>query len=129
MTSEINNGRPGSNAGFADKTRQAVEDLATGAAEFARVAAPRVKRNAARFGDWLARIGWGKFLLLSILLLILGGMATSLIFERSPAVVIDKGDPSDRVNVVVSVTPEGLKIAPPPRPNAPGCPLPAPGVE
>jgi signal transduction histidine kinase len=128
MTSKTNDGRSGTNAGSANKARQAVEDLANGAAEFARVAAPGVRRNAARFGDWLARIGWGKFFLLSVLLLIVGGMATSLVFERSPAVVIDKGDPSDRVNVVVSVTPEGIKITPPrsPSTSAPPSPPPAP---
>lgn len=87
-----------------------------------RAAAPVVKRNAARFGDWLARIGWGKFFLLSLLLFAFGGITSSLIFERSPAIVVDKTDPGDRVNVVVSVSPEGIRIAPPKAPVASGPP-------
>jgi signal transduction histidine kinase len=111
----------GSTEGGAARVRRVVEGMASAAADTARTHAPGVKRAGARFGDWLARLGWGKFILLSILLLILGGIATSLFLERSPAVVIEKGDPSDRVNVVVSVSPEGVRIGPaaPPAPPAP----------
>ncbi len=107
--------------------REALGRLAAGAADLARSHTPGVKRGATRFGDWLARIGWGKFFLLSILLLILGGIATSLFLERSPALVIEKGDPSDRVNVVVSVAPDGIKIAPPAAPVPPVPPAPPDG--
>lgn len=111
-------------ASGAARVRQAVDRLAAGAAGAARAHAPAAKRAAARFGDWLARIGWAKFFLLSILLLILGGIATSLLLKRSPAVVIEKGDPKDRVNVIVSVGPDGVKIAPPRPPAVPAPPRP-----
>lgn len=115
---DIDNGDSEAKAGRLASARASIRRAALGAADVARAYAPGAKRGAARFGDWLARIGWGKFFLLSILLLILGGIATSLFLERSPAVVIDNGDPSDRVNVVVSVGPEGVRIAPP-RPPVP----------
>jgi signal transduction histidine kinase len=111
---EAGNKRPASRTGVMERAGQMFRRMAVGALDVARAHAPGLKKNAARFGDWLARIGWGKFFLLSVLLVILGGIATSLLFERSPAVVIDKGDPNDRVNVIVSVTPDGIKIAPPP---------------
>jgi len=122
---ETNNEQPAPKVGAVDKTGQVLGRMAAAAADIARGYAPGLKRNAARFGDWLARIGWGKFFLLSILLVILGGIATSLIFKRSPALVIDKGDPNDRVNVIVSVSPDGIKIAPPRPPAAPVPPAPA----
>jgi hypothetical protein len=121
---ETNNEQPTPKAGAVDKTGKVLGRMAAGAADIAREYAPGLKRNAARFGDWLARIGWGKFFLLSILLVILGGIATSLIFKRSPALVIDKGDPNDRVNVIVSVSPDGIKIMPPRPPAAPVPPAP-----
>lgn len=102
------------------------EDIAAGA----RVSAPVIRQFGTRFGDWLAGIGWGKFFLLAILLLFLGGILSSVLFERGPTVVVDQAEPKDRVNVVVSVSPEGIRIAPPgvPRPpvppKAPGAPEP-----
>jgi LytS/YehU family sensor histidine kinase len=50
---------------------QAPESEAHGAAAAARRAALEAGRLAARFGDWLALIGWGKFFLLALLALIL----------------------------------------------------------
>jgi signal transduction histidine kinase len=128
MTSSNDEQPAAKDAGTA-RVRQVLEDLAAGAAGLARTHAPGVKRGATRFGDWLTRIGWGKFFLLSILLLILGGIATSLLFRGSPAIVIDKGNPSDRVNVVVSVTPDGVKIARPPAIPAPPVPPAPPGID
>ncbi|MGE5336724.1 MAG: sensor histidine kinase [Gemmatimonadota bacterium] len=121
---EPSNQPPEAAQGRTASAGQAVGRMAAAVADLARSHAPGAKRAAARFGDWLARIGWGKFILLSILLLILGGIATSLFLERSPAVVIEQGDPSDRVNVVVSVTPDGIKIAPPAVPTPPAPPTP-----
>ncbi|GAB4478179.1 MAG: hypothetical protein OHK0044_24930 [Burkholderiaceae bacterium] len=99
------------------------EDIAAGA----RVSAPVIRQFGTRFGDWLAGIGWGKFFLLAILLLIFGGMLSSFLFERSPAVVVEQAQPKARVDVVVSVSPEGIRIAPPPVPKPPAPPE-APGA-
>jgi hypothetical protein len=107
-------------------------DIAAGA----RVAAPRLTSAARRFGDWLTSIGWGKFFLLSILLLLAGAMLNSWLFDSGPAIIVDTADPKDRVNVIVSITPEGVRIAPPappkaprpPKPPAPPSPPPAPGA-
>ena len=111
---------------------QMAADIAAGA----RAAAPRLTAAAKRFGDWLASVGWGKFFLLSLLVLVAGGMLNSWLFEGGPAIVVDASDPKERVNVVVSVSPEGVRIAPPlppapskpPKPPAPPGPPGAPGA-
>jgi hypothetical protein len=99
--------------------------------EGARTAAPVFKRIFARIGDWLANIGWGKFFLVAILLLIVGGMTGSLLFRRGPAVVIDHSDKaasSDPVDVTVTISDKGIVIgpsknaAPSPRRRAPKAP-------
>ncbi len=94
------------------RAAQLAADVAAGA----RAAAPRLARAARRFGDWLTSIGWGKFFLLSLLLIIAAAMINSWLFDSGPAIVVDASDPKDRVNVIVSVTPEGVRIAPPPPP-------------
>jgi signal transduction histidine kinase len=93
---------------------QMAADVASGA----RAAAPRLTATARRFGDWLTSIGWGKFLLLSVLMLIAGAMLNRWLFDSGPAIVVDASDPKDRVNVIVSVSPEGVRIAPPAPPPA-----------
>jgi hypothetical protein len=79
------------------------EDVAAGA----RVSVPVIRRFGTRFGDWLARIGWGKFFLLAILLLIFGGIVSSVLLERGPT------------DVIVSVSPEGILVSPPGVPKPP----------
>jgi signal transduction histidine kinase len=118
--------------GSASQSRTAgiAADIAAGA----RVAAPKLKSAAQRFGDWLASVGWGKFFLLSFLVLIAGAMVNSWLFESGPAIIVDTADPKERVNVIVSVTPEGVRIAPPappkpPLPPAPPRPPASPGAE
>jgi signal transduction histidine kinase len=86
--------------------------IAAEAAAGARTAMPWLKTLAKRFGDWLTSIGWGKFFLLAVLLLFAGGMLNDWLFDATPAVVVDTSDRPDRVNVVVSVTPEGVRIGP-----------------
>jgi signal transduction histidine kinase len=114
-----------------DMWRRVAGDVRSGA----RASAPVIKEAGARIGDWLARIGWGKFFLLAILLLIFGGIVSSLLFERTPAVVIERGvDPE--VSVQVNVSPEGIQITPrrpgtpaaSPRPPAPPAPPRSPGA-
>jgi anti-sigma regulatory factor (Ser/Thr protein kinase) len=84
-----------------------------------RTSSPTLRRAATRFGDWLAGIGWGKFFLLSILALVFGGILSSSLFDRGPTIVVEKGGPAERVDVQVSVTPEGIRIAPPTPPKPP----------
>jgi hypothetical protein len=108
---------------------QVAADVAAGA----RAAAPRLVAAARHFGDWLTSIGWGKFFLLSLLVLVAGAMLNSWLFEGTPAIIVDASDPKEQVNVVVSVTPEGVRIAPPspstpPKPPAPPRPPVAPGT-
>ncbi|HEU0203421.1 MAG TPA: hypothetical protein VFR86_23680, partial [Burkholderiaceae bacterium] len=62
-----------------------------------RTAAPIVRRGAARFGDWLASIGWGKFFFVAFLLFVLVGILNSVLFERGPTVVIDDDGTRDSV--------------------------------
>ena len=101
----------------------------------ARATAPVFKRLFGRVGDWLATVGWGKFFLIALLLLVCGGIAGSLFFEHAPVVVIDKGRRSldEPVSVTVTVSENGVTIGPstgksghppvpPPPPKAPKVP-------
>jgi hypothetical protein len=99
-------------------------DVASGAHSAAKVALPVVKRNATRFGDWLASIGWAKFFLLSVLVLILAGALASFVQRRGPAIVIDTSDVADSVKVDVSVGPNGIIVSPPKPPSPPAPPKP-----
>jgi hypothetical protein len=88
----------------------------------ARTTAPVFKRLFARVGDWLANVGWGKFFLVALLLLIVGGMTGSLLFKRGPAVVIDHSDKassSDPVDVTITVSDKGIVIGPSKQADAP----------
>lgn len=112
----------------ASRWRSAAADIRSGA----RSAAPPLGRAAGRLGDWLARIGWGKFFLLSILLMVVGAMLSSLLFDRGPALVVEHNGEL-AIEVKVEVAPDGVKIrrgdvpvaapsapAPPAAPAAPG---------
>jgi signal transduction histidine kinase len=93
----------------------------------ARTAAPVFKRVFGRTGDWLATIGWGKFFLVALLLLSFGGIAGSLLFDHTPAVVIDRNDRpplEDPVNVTITVSDKGVTIGPSPDAKAPKPPKP-----
>jgi hypothetical protein len=115
--------------------RRAANDVAAGArrsSEAALAAMPAVKGAATATGDWLARIGWGKFILLAVLALAFGGIASDFLEERQ-AIVIEHRVPAERVNVEVSVSPEGVRITPgtravKPKPPAPPSPPAPPGA-
>ncbi len=102
--------------------RRVARDVGSGA----RASAPVLKQAGGRLGDWLAQVGWGKFFLLAILLLMFGGLLSSALFERQPAVVVDHGGETE-VTVSVDVSGDGVRIAPgragavpkPPRPPVP----------
>jgi Histidine kinase/Histidine kinase-, DNA gyrase B-, and HSP90-like ATPase len=106
--------------------RRVFTDAKAGAAEAARVSAPvikdfawRIKGLASRLGDWLATIGWGKFFLVAVLLLMLGGITSSIFSDGERAVVVRS---ADRVKVDIRISEDGVSIA---SPDAPG-PIPAP---
>jgi signal transduction histidine kinase len=99
--------------------RRVASDVGAGA----RTAAPVIKRVGTRVGDWLARIGWGKFFVLAILLLIFGNIVSSALFDRAPAVVVERGGDPD-VAVSVNVTSDGVKIVPGRPAQAPTPPAP-----
>jgi hypothetical protein len=78
----------------------------------ARVGAPIMRNWAARFGNWLVSIGWGKFILLSILLIALAAMTESLLVSPNRS---DSSDNEVPVDVKVQVDSTGLHISAPPR--------------
>ena len=107
--------------------RRVFADARAGAAEAARVSAPVIRSVASRLGDWLASVGWGKFFLVAVLLLILGGIATSIFSDEERGIVVRS---ADRVNVDIRVSEDGVRIAAPEAPGsvpAPPAPPPPPG--
>jgi hypothetical protein len=114
--------------------RRVFADARAGAAEAARVSAPVIRSVASRtrglatwLGDWLATVGWGKFFLVAVLLLILGGIATSIFSDEERGIIVRSGD---RVNVDIRVSEDGVRIAAPEAPGsvpAPPAPPPPPG--
>jgi len=104
-------------------------DAKAGAAEAARVSSPviknvalRSKGLASRLGDWLATVGWGKFFLVAVLLLMLGGIANSIFSDKERAIVVRS---ADRVNVDIRVSEDGVRITAPETPGSvPSTPAP-----
>ena len=82
------------------------------ALEAGRASAPTVKSIGARLGDWLATVGWGKFFVVAALLMMAGAIADSIFFDDEPAVSVTR-DVKDRVQVQLSVGPDGVRIAAP----------------
>jgi two-component sensor histidine kinase len=70
-----------------------------------------VANMAARFGNWLVSIGWGKFILLSLLILALGGMVDSMFNLHVHKHKHSKS--SVPVDVKISVDSDGLHITAP----------------
>jgi signal transduction histidine kinase len=95
-----------------DGWRRLGSDMATGVRAAAHSAAPVLLRLFARLGDWLASVGWAKFFLVALLLLALGGLVGSVVFERGPAVVVERAAPAEPVKVTIAVSEKGLTIAP-----------------
>jgi len=82
---------------------------------------PRLKRLFGRIGDWLATVGWGKFTLVALLMLAAAGIATSVIYNDRPMVVVDRKKPAENVKVDIKVGRDGIRIE---RPGAPKPPSP-----
>lgn len=105
------------------------------ASQFIRRAGERVAPVLRRWGewiaDWLVRVGWAKFFLVAVLLLMFGGIFSNVFFDRQAAVVIERV-PKD-VKVEVSVGPDGVRVQtprkngkPPAAPTPPAPPAEAP---
>lgn len=77
-----------------------------------RASAPTAKRLGTRLGDWLATVGWGKFFLVALLLIIVGAIADNVFFNSEPVVVVTRGD-RDRVQVNLQIAPDGVRIQAP----------------
>ena len=118
-------------AATAAGARTAAPDVASGAARsWAFVQSrilPPVRRVLNRIGDWLAVVGWGKFALVAILLLIFAGLASNIIYDESPVVIVDRA-PADNVKVDIKVGADGIRIERPPGAVAPPRPPSPPGV-
>jgi signal transduction histidine kinase len=104
------------------RAAQAFAAAREAAADAGRASLPVLKRGGARLGDWLATVGWGKFFVVAILLLMLGGIATSILSGDEPAVVIRPGH--DQVKVDIRVGEDGVSIQAPDAKKAPRPPLP-----
>ena len=83
------------------------------AADAGRASAPGIKRIGARIGDWLATVGWFKFFLVALLLLIVGAIADNVFYNSEPVVVVKMGEGKDRVQVNLQVAPDGVRIQAP----------------
>lgn len=93
--------------------RRGVELTRDAAFEAGRASAPTVKHVGARLGDWLATVGWGKFFLVALLLIIVGAIADNVFYNSEPVVVVKMGDRQDRVQVNLQVAPDGVRIQAP----------------
>jgi len=87
----------------------AAENRRARRAERRRALAQFVSGAATRIGNWLASIGWGKFILLSLLMLMAAALADSMLsFSRKS----ERHDTHVPVEVKISVDSLGLHIAP-----------------
>lgn len=81
------------------------------AVDAGRASAPTIKDAGTRMGNWLATVGWGKFFLVAVLLLIVGGIAGEVFFDDRPTAVRRKV--TDRVQVQLQVAPDGVRVQSP----------------
>ncbi|HKO67393.1 MAG TPA: histidine kinase [Burkholderiaceae bacterium] len=103
------------------RLRNAFAWTGSAAADVGRASAPTIRRVAARIGDWLTTVGWGKFFFIALLLIIVGAIADNVFYNTKPVVVVQRGEGKDRVQVNLQVAPDGVRIQapidqpPPPR--------------
>ena len=83
------------------------------ATDAGRASAPTIKRIGARISDWLATVGWAKFFLVALLLLIVGAIADNVFYNSEPVVVVKMGEGQDRVQVNLQIAPDGVRIQAP----------------
>ena len=85
---------------------------------------PPLRSLSQRIGDWLAVVGWGKFILVALLVLAFAGIASQVLYDESPVVVVDRHDPSGQVKLDIKVDSSGIRIERPTVPSPPGAPQP-----
>jgi Histidine kinase/Histidine kinase-, DNA gyrase B-, and HSP90-like ATPase len=86
---------------------------------------PPVRAVLNRIGDWLAVVGWGKFVLVAILLLIFANLASEVLYgSGEPVIVVNRKEPTDKVKIDIKVGADGIRIAKPAPPTAPDAPKP-----
>src|SRR4029453_12040631 len=104
----------GSAAGGA--ARVAGPDVAKGASSvwsfFLTRIFPRLRALFGRIGEWLAPGGWGKFPLVAILLMSVFGIASTILYDEGPpVVVIDARKPKGAQDkAAVRAATEGIRI-------------------
>jgi hypothetical protein len=103
-------------AATAATARTAGPDVASGAATFwsfmqANVL-PGVKRFGNRVGNWLATVGWVKYALVAVLLLIFARLVSEVLYGGGgPAIVVESPRAGkERVQVDIKVGAEGIRI-------------------
>ena len=85
---------------------------------------PPLRSVSQRIGDWLAVVGWGKFTLVALLLLAFAGIASQVLYDETPVVVVDRHDPGGKVKLDIKVDSSGIRIERPTVPAPPGVPQP-----
>ena len=85
---------------------------------------PPLRSLSQRIGDWLAVVGWGKFILVALLVLAFVGIASQVLYDETPVVVVDRHDPGGQVKLDIKVDSSGIRIERPTVPSPPAPPLP-----
>src|SRR5450631_1723582 len=100
--------RPSDNAQpHAGFPARSIDAVASAAAGTLRWGAPFVRAFGIRFGNWLAAIGWWKFIFLSILLLIFSNLASSILFSAGNGHDIHHAQGKVTVDVHIVPLPDG----------------------
>jgi hypothetical protein len=91
---------------------------------------PGVRQLMNRIGDWLATVGWAKFALVALLLMVVSKLISEILYSTGAPVVVTKGPTAqEKVKVDIKVGVDGIRIerpgAPPAPPLPPLPPLPA----
>ena len=115
-TSGPTNPEPAPQPDKGPRVRRLFERARTAAVDAGRASAPVLKSSGGRVSDWLARVGWGKFFLVALLMLAFAGILSSILTNDERAIVVGP----DRVQVDIRVADDGVHIQAPA--TAPGAP-------
>ncbi len=96
-------GDPGPTSFWTRAAENSAEAIAGSVNGAMRRGPPLLRDFGIDFGNWLASIGWGKFALLSILVLIFGGLASSIFL--SPSASSSHSHEPEAISVNVHVVP------------------------
>lgn len=111
MTTDANASSTSPSPPGPDQPKRRGEWARIAAADAGRALGPTVKKTGTRLGDWLATIGWGKFFVVAVLLLIVAALADNVFYDR-PTVSVRRGT-GNQVNVQFQVGPDGIRIQAP----------------